>query len=199
MASVGGNILPADISPNHVLAGIAGVALFALGVSQLYTQSDQESDEGPGLITSLFLFCYSCFIKPYGGDSNGSQQGQLESFYATQSGIYDKTRKPLLKGREDMLALVAAQLQFKAKRDGESRDGKKRVWVDVLLPSLPSSMAASGTNQRTRLEEGPAGTSRPCRNTSTFRASSPGSTSSTSPRLCARWRASASSDLVGPT
>jgi betaine lipid synthase len=133
MASAGGNILPPGISSNYVLAGIAGVAFFALGISQLFNPADDKSDENPGIITSAFLFFYSCFIKPHEGDANGSQQAHLESFYATQSGIYDKTRKPLLKGREDMLALVAAQLQFKAGSDGKkNRDGKSRVWVDVL-------------------------------------------------------------------
>ena len=42
------------------------------------------------------------------------------------------TRKALLKGREDMLALAAAQLRFKAeKQDGSA---KKRIWVDVGSP-----------------------------------------------------------------
>jgi betaine lipid synthase len=43
------------------------------------------------------------------------------------------TRKTLLKGREDMLALVAAQLRAKAeKQDGSA--GRKRIWVDVGFP-----------------------------------------------------------------
>lgn len=130
--------MPPDFSNNYVLAGIAGVALFAVGISQLFSPSDDKSDENPGLITSAFLFFYSCFIKPHEGDANGSQQAQLESFYATQSGVYDKTRKPLLKGREDMLALVAAQLRFKAEGDDKKTGaGKKRVWVDVIQPASP--------------------------------------------------------------
>lgn len=47
---------------------------------------------------------------------------------------YDVTRKALLKGREDMLALAAAQLRNKA----EKQDGcaaKKRIWVDVRFSS----------------------------------------------------------------
>ena len=47
---------------------------------------------------------------------------------------YDVTRKALLKGREDMLALAAAQLQSKAeKRDSGAQ--RNRIWVDVgFLP-----------------------------------------------------------------
>lgn len=40
------------------------------------------------------------------------------------------TRKALLKGREDMLALAASQLRFKAEKD-ENGAEKKRIWVDV--------------------------------------------------------------------
>jgi betaine lipid synthase len=43
---------------------------------------------------------------------------------------YDVTRKALLKGREDLLALAAAQLRFKAEKQGESAK-RKRIWVDV--------------------------------------------------------------------
>jgi betaine lipid synthase len=135
MASAGGNILPPDIAPNQLLAGIAGVAIFAFGLSQLYTQSNQKSDDGPGLFKSLLLFCYSCFIKPHAAsDERGSQQAHLEGFYSSQAKIYDKTRKTLLKGREDMLALVAAQLRFKAEKDKTGKRGhgkQKRIWVDV--------------------------------------------------------------------
>lgn len=43
---------------------------------------------------------------------------------------YDVTRKALLKGREDMLALAAAQLRAKAEKlDGSA--ARKRIWVDV--------------------------------------------------------------------
>lgn len=49
----------------------------------------------------------------------------------TQATIYDTTRRRLLCGREDMLALFAAQLKFKvAKDEGES---KNLIWVDVSL------------------------------------------------------------------
>ena len=53
-----------------------------------------------------------------------TQQDALESFYGQQAGAYDNTRKVLLRGREDMLALVAAQLESKAK--GDDRRGENR-------------------------------------------------------------------------
>ncbi|KAK4456647.1 hypothetical protein QBC42DRAFT_301841 [Cladorrhinum samala] len=119
--------------------GIAGVALFLTGLLSLpkhhnkekqERQENQDGSEGPGLAKSLLLFCYSCFLKPHSEDSKKSQQSALESFYASQAGVYDVTRKALLKGREDMLALAAAQLQQKAsKKDGYGK--MKRIWVDV--------------------------------------------------------------------
>jgi betaine lipid synthase len=133
MASAGGNIVPPDINPKHLMAGIAGVAFFAVGLSQLYTKSalEQDKEDGPGLLKSLLLFCYSCFIKPHKRTGNGSQQDHLESFYGAQATIYDKTRKALLRGREDMLALVASQVQFKTRISQTGKGSKKRVWVDV--------------------------------------------------------------------
>jgi betaine lipid synthase len=44
-----------------------------------------------------------------------------------QAGIYDTTRKRLLCGREDMLALLVAQLQSR----GQSSRSEKPVWYDV--------------------------------------------------------------------
>lgn len=45
--------------------------------------------------------------------------------------MYDATRKKLLRGREDMLGLLAAQMKFKLER-GKSRK-EKPVWVDVSI------------------------------------------------------------------
>ena len=121
---------PPDLGSKTALAGIAGVILFALGLFQLYSKPPQEDDSNPGIVQSLLRFCYSCFLKPHSAGTKGTQQDALESFYSSQASIYDVTRKTLLKGREDMLALVAAQLKSKAEKDGESFEGK-RVWVDV--------------------------------------------------------------------
>lgn len=122
-------------SPEQVIAGMAGVAFLVAALSHFYAKSgsNQNSDDRPGLLKSLLLFCYSCFIKPHKRNSNGSQQSHLESFYASQATVYDKTRKALLHGRQDMLALVAAQLQFKARDSQDGDGGKKRIWVDVSL------------------------------------------------------------------
>ncbi|ROW07858.1 hypothetical protein VMCG_03487 [Cytospora schulzeri] len=115
----------------YVAAGLAGVSCFALGLSHVFAciYSETANDEAPGLTKSLILFAYSCFLKPHGGRGKGTQQDSLESFYKTQAGVYDSTRGTLLKGREDMLALVAAQLEAKAKKTGGNID--ERIWVDV--------------------------------------------------------------------
>ncbi|KAK4191801.1 hypothetical protein QBC35DRAFT_374893 [Podospora australis] len=139
MASHGGNILPPDIivpNPQTVVAGIAGGILFLVGLNQLTRKphnglAEKEQEENPGLVKSLLLFCYSCFLKPHTAGNKDSQQGALESFYASQAGVYDATRKPLLKGREDMLALVAAQLLHKFGQDGPNGKKRKVIWVDV--------------------------------------------------------------------
>jgi betaine lipid synthase len=151
MASLGGNMLPPDISPKLLFAGIAGVVFFAVGLSQLTTKSakqqqnknnktssvDDSDSTAPGVVKSLVLFCYGCFFKPHEAADSGNQQDALESFYASQAGVYDRTRKTLLKGREDMLALVAAQLSYKSQRAAESGNGKEKkkyIWVDVREP-----------------------------------------------------------------
>ncbi|KAK1731843.1 hypothetical protein CaCOL14_009026 [Colletotrichum acutatum] len=128
MASLGGNILPLDLDLKTTFAGLSAVALSGLLFSKLLSKNDAESLEAPGLFKSFLLFFYSCFIKPHNGDKKGNQQDALESFYNKQAGAYDATRKVLLQGREDMLALVAAQLKAKGPKKGNKA---KRVWVDV--------------------------------------------------------------------
>lgn len=128
MASLGGNILPPDPHSKIYLAGIAVFLLVGICYSTLLLKKPKGS-ESPSLLQSLWLFFYSCFLKPHNGDSNGTQQDALESFYKTQAGAYDATRKALLKGREDMLALAAAQLVHRAKNGDE----KRRIWVDVSI------------------------------------------------------------------
>ncbi|KAK3329530.1 hypothetical protein B0H66DRAFT_597107 [Apodospora peruviana] len=132
MVFPGGSMVPPDISPKLIFAGVSGVVLFAIGFSKLYHNPLQDGcgDESPSLVRSILIFCYSCFIKPHSGGAKNTQQDALESFYSSQAGIYDQTRKALLKGREDMLALVAAQLRFKAEKDGAGSK-RGRIWVDV--------------------------------------------------------------------
>ncbi|CAK7212028.1 hypothetical protein SBRCBS47491_001323 [Sporothrix bragantina] len=155
MASLGGNITPPDVDHKLIFAGLAVLLSAAIGITKYSSSSSSSSsdssktdDRQPSLVRSLLLFCYSCFIKPHrsgskGNNGKGSQQDALESFYETQAGVYDVTRKTLLKGREDMLALVAAQLEHRwavedrlAKKGGAHSEKakelkEKRIWVDV--------------------------------------------------------------------
>lgn len=112
------------------------MALFVIGLLQISCKQSSDRKNETSRLASLLLFCYSCFLKPHsaGKIATGTQQDFLEAFYSSQVGIYDDTRKTLLKGREDMLALVAAQLRLKAEK-GNRASRKNPVWVDVS--SLP--------------------------------------------------------------
>jgi betaine lipid synthase len=78
----------------------------------------------PGALQSYLRFIYGSFLKPHTGDSNGNQQEALESFYKDQAEAYDTTRTALLRGRDDMVEFVAAQLKHK-------KFARKPLWVDV--------------------------------------------------------------------
>lgn len=91
------------------------------------------------------VFAYNCFLKPISnpspasrgkdqGDTAAGQQDALENFYKGQTAIYDATRARLLRGRDEMLGLAAAQLRLKNQRQGF----RKRIWVDVY--SRPRSL-----------------------------------------------------------
>lgn len=129
--SGGGNMMPpdADNAPVFVACAAGAAAIGSLCLYTLISPSKGNDDQPPGLVRSFFLFFYSCFVKPHRGDGKGTQQDALESFYATQAGAYDATRRLLLQGREDMLALVGAQLEARA--SGSKGAKKRRVWVDV--------------------------------------------------------------------
>jgi betaine lipid synthase len=74
-------------------------------------------------------FAYNCFIKPLGHHAN-DQSERLDAFYKGQADVYDTTRTHLLKGREDMLQLLASHL--KAQPTAPLRGGAKpRIWVDI--------------------------------------------------------------------
>ncbi|KAH7027539.1 uncharacterized protein B0I36DRAFT_364730 [Microdochium trichocladiopsis] len=124
----GGNILPATPQAKIYIAGAAVVLFVGVCISSVKSRPAKTA-ENPSLLKSLWLFAYSCFLKPHSGDAKHNQQDALESFYKGQAGAYDTTRKALLKGREDMLALAAAQLNFRAQESGSN--SKRRVWVDV--------------------------------------------------------------------
>lgn len=100
MDSLGGNISPPEgiitiTNPKFLYAGIAGVVFFSLGLYQLSANASQDSSNNdPGLIKSLLLFCYTCFLKPHSGGSKGNQQDALESFYAAQAGVVRLNTSP---------------------------------------------------------------------------------------------------------
>jgi betaine lipid synthase len=173
MGLAGGNILPLDgiLSLTFVYIGTTAIIVFGICLSKLSSQHGSGSEEaggnGPGLLKSFLLFFYSCFIKPHAADGKGTQQASLENFYKTQAGAYDKTRKVLLQGREDMLSLVAAQLEAKAFEKGRPR---KPIWVDVGANSPRSTLpevsrpAVTKVNTLSRLVEVQDGILRQCPN-----------------------------------
>jgi predicted PurR-regulated permease PerM len=113
---------------------IATVVLILLLVTY-FTLSFTELETAGKLfkaVTTYAKFAYSCFLKPHTGDNTGNQQDALESFYKTQAGIYDVTRSRLLRGREDMLAMAAAQLRHQLEQGQYTR---KPIWVVSYISS----------------------------------------------------------------
>lgn len=135
MASLIPNIIARDDPHTQIL--IAGVSLTLLiGIIFAYSSRSSsakvEDDAEETTLSAFFRFFYASFLKPHTGDgAENSQQDALESFYKAQAVAYDKTRKILLRGREDMLGLVAAQLVQKAASERTHSD--KRIWIDVSI------------------------------------------------------------------
>lgn len=129
MASLIPSLLVLEGPHTKIIA--VGVALILIiGIIFALNFTSKKADQGgPGFLLSFLRFCYACFLKPHEDDGSGGQQAALESFYKAQAGVYDATRSRLLRGREDMLGLVAAQLQQKA----AGKSGNKRIWIDVSL------------------------------------------------------------------
>lgn len=133
MASLIPNTLLSD--PHRQIYIVGAAILLLLGaVFSLTFLAKSRKNENPGAVVSFLRFFYASFLKPHTGDGTGNgQQDALESFYKAQAGVYDTTRKRLLRGREDMLGLVAAQLVHKAAI--ERTHDPKRIWVDVSVSS----------------------------------------------------------------
>ncbi|GAB7347176.1 hypothetical protein MBLNU459_g3290t1 [Dothideomycetes sp. NU459] len=112
-----------QISLATVLLVLLLLTYFLLSFTELETVN-----KGINAVRTAAKFCWTCFLKPHTGDNTGNQQDALESFYKAQAGIYDATRAKLLHGREDMLALAAAQMKHQAKSGQVSH---KPIWVDV--------------------------------------------------------------------
>jgi betaine lipid synthase len=81
-------------------------------------------------VSRLVQFAWCCFLKPVRGSS---QSENLDSFYTAQADIYDATRTALLKGRETMLQLAAAELKARYEITPTSPTMMKRprIWVDM--------------------------------------------------------------------
>jgi betaine lipid synthase len=112
----------------HILGPAAilfGFLIYAFGLAGRLSKTKFCSD-----LYSYFKFFYASFLKPHERGDETNQQFALESFYRSQAQVYDATRSRLLRGREDLLGLLAAQLLFKMKN--KSFRGKP-VWVDVSL------------------------------------------------------------------
>ncbi|OJJ46724.1 hypothetical protein ASPZODRAFT_16476 [Penicilliopsis zonata CBS 506.65] len=109
---------------------IAGAALFvsATLVSVLLLSFQKSKTGQESGIVSFCKFAYATFLKPHKQNGEGQQEA-LESFYKTQAAVYDATRKRLLRGREDMLGLLAAQLKYK--QDANKLKPGEAVWVDI--------------------------------------------------------------------
>lgn len=129
MAFLTPNILSQDPLSQIYLIGLALVILI-IAIFTINFRWSKRKEERPSSFQSFLRFFYASFLKPHTGDGTGNgQQDALESFYRVQAGVYDATRLRLLRGREDMLGLVAAQLIQKA-ASGSTRNSK-RIWVDV--------------------------------------------------------------------
>lgn len=125
------------LTPSNVVlyGAVIAVVLFAAFVLLVPTASNKSENSHASTIATYARFAYNCFLKPHSGDRNGNQQDALESFYKAQASFYDATRHRLLRGREDMLGLVAAQLKYKIANGTLS---SKPTWVDVS--SVPISL-----------------------------------------------------------
>ena len=77
-------------------------------------------------LKTVITFVYYCFLQPLGKAGIVDQAGRLDRFYQGQSDVYDKTRGTLLRGRERMLRLVAADLAARS-----TNTNRKPIWIDV--------------------------------------------------------------------
>lgn len=112
----------------QVLVVLGSLVLFLSGIFLAAFSAKSKYEDVKDTAYAYCKFVYGCFIKPHSGDATGNQQDALESFYKEQATAYDATRAKLLRGREDMLGLVAAQLKHR-KESGSLMS--KSIWVDV--------------------------------------------------------------------
>ncbi|PGH07098.1 hypothetical protein AJ79_06376 [Helicocarpus griseus UAMH5409] len=113
----------------HAQIAAAAVFVVALVSSVLLFVLCKPQGKQDSALSTYFKFFYASFVKPHESHSEGGQQLALESFYKTQAAVYDATRKRLLRGREDMLGLLAAQM--KHKKEKRQDQWQKPIWVDI--------------------------------------------------------------------
>ncbi|KAK7551286.1 hypothetical protein IWX49DRAFT_206907 [Phyllosticta citricarpa] len=119
------SIDPVNHLPFFLLAIVLSVALVFFCALRDTQDTRQKSSTS---LQAYIRFVWGCFLKPHTGDGARNQQDALESFYQAQASVYDATRSRLLSGRDDMLALVAAQLKYKV--DAGILPGKP-IWIDI--------------------------------------------------------------------
>ncbi|KAK8151531.1 hypothetical protein IWX90DRAFT_94699 [Phyllosticta citrichinensis] len=113
----------------HLPFVLLALVLFVLLVFLYALRDTQDTRQKPSNSLRAYIrFVWGCFLKPHTGDGTRNQQDALESFYQAQASVYDATRARLLSGRDDMLALVAAQLKYKV--DAGILPGKP-IWIDI--------------------------------------------------------------------
>ncbi|MCJ1431072.1 hypothetical protein MMC27_000422 [Xylographa pallens] len=118
-----------DVQRIQLLAVAASILVLFIGILAVTVLKSNAYKSTLESLNSFSKFFYVSFLKPHTGDSLAGQQGALESFYKAQADIYDATRKRLLRGREDMLGLVSAQLKYQS--TDPARMGRKPIWVDI--------------------------------------------------------------------
>lgn len=123
----------------QVLVVLGSLVLFLSGIFLAAFSANSKYADAKDTVFAYGKFVYGCFIKPHSGDATGNQQDALESFYKEQATAYDATRAKLLRGREDMLGLVAAQLKHR-KESGALMS--KSIWVDVSALLLSNFRAS---------------------------------------------------------
>ncbi|KAK0870209.1 hypothetical protein LTR87_013417 [Friedmanniomyces endolithicus] len=129
-----------QISAASVVLAIVLIAYFLASFTELSALQKAYNSCKP-----FITFAYSCFFKPHTGDGTGNQQDALESFYSSQASVYDATRAKLLQGREDTLALVAAQMKH---RREQGQITQKPIWVDVGGGTLQGATTWSTSSAR---------------------------------------------------
>lgn len=200
MASLIPSIILKESYSQILLVGVAVTLLIGISFASTSKTSTSAINEQIGF-SSFLKFFYASFLKPHTGDDSGNgQQDALESFYRAQADVYDATRRRLLRGREDMLALVAAQLLQKPQQNG--KPATKRIWVDVGSSVVLMHYIRSRTNALSsfsRLVAGQAGTLRQCMHLFRCQSSSQAYISSTFHHHFVKSLGSDSIVLVGKT